>query len=67
MLVGKYEGKRPLGRPGHGLKYNIQMDLKQIVFEDTEWIHLSQDRVQWETFMNMVKILWDLDKAEFID
>jgi hypothetical protein len=46
ILVGKPEGRRPLGRPRHGWEDNIRMDLREIAWGDVEWIHLAQDRVQ---------------------
>jgi hypothetical protein len=44
VLVGKYEGKRPLRRPRLRLGDNIRMDLREIGWEDVDWIHLAQDR-----------------------
>jgi hypothetical protein len=46
-LVGKSEGKRPLGRPRSRWKYNIEVDLQEIVLEGVNWIHLAQDRGRW--------------------
>jgi hypothetical protein len=43
-LVGKPEGKRPLGRPVRRLEDNIRMDLREIRWESVDWIHLAQDR-----------------------
>jgi hypothetical protein len=45
ILVGKPEGKRPLGIPRRGWE-NIRDDLREIVCEDMEWMHLAQVRVQ---------------------
>jgi hypothetical protein len=45
-LVGKPEGKRPLGRPRHKLEDNITMGLNEIWWEVVDWIHLAQDRDQ---------------------
>jgi hypothetical protein len=53
-LVGKPEGKRPLGRPRNMWEYNIRMDLRVIGREVVEWIHLAQDRDQLRVFVNMV-------------
>jgi hypothetical protein len=44
ILVGKPEEKRPLGRPRHRWEDSIRMDLKEIVWEDVDWMHLSRDR-----------------------
>jgi hypothetical protein len=48
VLVGKPEGKRPLGRPRRRWEDNIKMDLRE------NWIRLAQDRVQWRAFLNTV-------------
>jgi hypothetical protein len=39
ILVGRPEGRRPLGRPRHRWKDNIKMDLKEIGCGDVDWIH----------------------------
>jgi hypothetical protein len=44
ILVGRPEGRRPLGRPRHGWEDNIKKDLREIGFGDVDWIHLAQDR-----------------------
>jgi hypothetical protein len=49
ILVGKPEGMRPLGRPGHRWEDNIRMDLREIGWEGVNWINLSQDRDPWQT------------------
>jgi hypothetical protein len=54
VLVGRPEGKRPLGRPGHRWEENIKMDLREIGIYGVNWIQLAQDRVQWCTFVSMV-------------
>jgi hypothetical protein len=43
-LVGKPEGKRPLGRPMHRWEDNIRIDHKETGREGMNWIHLAQDR-----------------------
>jgi len=58
FLVGRPEGKRPLGRPRHRLEDNIKMDLREIGIDGTNWIWLAQDRIQWRTFVNTVMKLW---------
>jgi hypothetical protein len=44
VLVGKPEGKRPLGRPRHRLDENIRMDLQDVACGGMDWIGLAQDR-----------------------
>jgi hypothetical protein len=44
LLVGKLEGKRPLGRPRHRWIDNIKMDLLEIGLSVVDWIGLVQDR-----------------------
>ena len=44
VLVGKLEGKRPLGRPRHGWEDNIMMDLQEVACGGMNWIELAQDR-----------------------
>jgi hypothetical protein len=50
ILVGRPEGKRPLGRPRHMWEDNIKMDLGEIGIDGSKWIQLAQDRVQWRAF-----------------
>jgi hypothetical protein len=58
FLVGRPEGKRPLGRPRCRWEDNIEMDLMEIVIDGANWIWLAQDRVQWLAFVNAVMNLW---------
>jgi hypothetical protein len=44
VLVGRPEGRRPLGRPRRRWEDNMKMDLRGIGFGDVDWIHLAQDR-----------------------
>jgi hypothetical protein len=44
ILVGRPEGRGPLGRPRRRWKDNIKMDLREIVFGDVDWIYWAQDR-----------------------
>jgi hypothetical protein len=46
VLVGRPEGKRPLGRAGHRWEDNIKVDLREIGIDGANWIQLAQDRVQ---------------------
>jgi hypothetical protein len=54
VLVGRPEGKRPLGRPRHRWEDNIKLDLREIGIDGANWIRLTQDRVQWRAFVNTV-------------
>jgi hypothetical protein len=54
VLVGRPEGKRPLGRPRRKWKDNIKLDLMEIGIDGANWIQLAQDRVQWRAFVNNV-------------
>jgi hypothetical protein len=47
ILVGKPEGKRPLGTPRRRWVNNIKMDLREIGWDRVEWIEMAQDRDQW--------------------
>jgi hypothetical protein len=58
VLVGRPEGKIPLGKPRCRWEDNIKMDLREIGIDGVNWIQLAQDRVQWQAFMNMVMNLW---------
>jgi len=53
-LVGKPEGKRPLGRPRLRWEDNIKMDLQEVGYGDMDWIELAQDRERWWAFVNAV-------------
>jgi hypothetical protein len=52
ILVGRPEGRRPLGRPRRSWKDNIKMDLREIGFGDV--IHWAQDRDRWRALVNTV-------------
>jgi hypothetical protein len=54
ILVGKPEGKRPLGRARHRWVDNIKMDLREIGWDGMDWIDLVQDRHQRRALMNTV-------------
>jgi hypothetical protein len=53
-LVGRPEGKRPLGRPRLRWEDNVKMDLGEIKTDGANWIQLAQDRVRWGAFVNTV-------------
>jgi hypothetical protein len=57
VLVGRPEGKRPLGKPRRRWEDNIKMDLRESAIDVANWIQLAQDRVQWGAFLRMVKNL----------
>jgi hypothetical protein len=54
ILVGKPEGKRPLGRRKHRWVDNIKMDLREIGWGGMGWLDLAQDRDQWWALVNTV-------------
>jgi hypothetical protein len=54
LLVGKPEGKRPLGRPRRRWMDNIKTDLLQIGLSVVDWIDLAQDRYRWRALVNAV-------------
>jgi hypothetical protein len=51
-VVGKPEGKRPLGRPRRRLVDNIKMDLREMGWDGMDWIDLAQNRDQWRALVN---------------
>jgi hypothetical protein len=48
----KPEGKRPFGRPSRRWKDNIKTDIREIGWEDVDWIHLALDRDQLRALVN---------------
>jgi len=53
VLVGKLEGKSPLGRPRRRWKNNIEMDLQELGVGG-DWMELAQDRDRWRALVNTV-------------
>jgi hypothetical protein len=53
LLVGKPEGKRPLGRPRRRWVDNVRMDLEEVGWGD-DWIGLAKDRNRWRALVNSV-------------
>jgi hypothetical protein len=54
VLVGKPEGKRPLGRPRRRCEDNIKMDLQALGCGGMDWIGLAQNRDRWWALVNVV-------------
>ena len=57
VLVGKPEGKRPLGRPRHRWEDNIRMDLQEVGLGYENWIGLAQDTDRWRALVSAVRNL----------
>ena len=57
VLVGKPEGKIPLGRPRHRWK-DIKVDLQEVGCGSMDWLKLAQDRDRWRALVNAVMNLW---------
>ena len=53
-LLGKPEGRRPLGRPRRRWVDNIRMDLQEVGCGYMDWIGLTQDRDRWRTLVSAV-------------
>jgi hypothetical protein len=54
ILVGKPEGKKPLGTPRHRWKDNIEMDHQEVGCGGMDWVDLAQDRNRWQAVGNAV-------------
>jgi hypothetical protein len=54
ILVGRPQGRIPLGRPRRRWEDNIKMDLREIGLGDVDWIHWAQDRDRWLAVVNTV-------------
>jgi hypothetical protein len=54
VLVGKPEGKRPLGRPRRRWEDNIKMDLQEVGCGSMDWIELAEDRERWRGVVTAV-------------
>ena len=60
VLLGKPEGKRPLGRPRRRWVDNIRTDLQEVGCGYMDWIGLAQDRDRWQILVSAVMNLWVL-------
>ena len=58
VLVGKPDGKRPLGRPRRRWEDNIKMDLQEVGGGCGDWMELTQDRDRWRALVNTVMNFW---------
>jgi hypothetical protein len=54
VLVGKPEGKTPLGKPRRSCVDNNKIDLRELGWDGRDWIELAQDRDQWRALVNTV-------------
>jgi hypothetical protein len=54
ILVGRPEGKRPLGRRRRRWEDNIKLYLREIGIDGANWIRLTQDRVRWRAFVSTI-------------
>jgi hypothetical protein len=69
VLVGKPEGKRPLGRPRCRWE-DIKVDLQEVIYGDMDWIELAHDRFRWRALVNVVinnKLSGSIKCGEFLD
>jgi hypothetical protein len=57
VLVGRPEGKRPLGRPRHRWEGFIKMGLQEVGWGSMDWTDLAQDRDSWQALANKVRNL----------
>ncbi|KAJ4440742.1 hypothetical protein ANN_08966 [Periplaneta americana] len=64
VLVGRPEGKRPLGRSRRRWEDNIKMDLREMGYDDREWINLAQDRDRWRAYVRAAMNLRSVTKPE---
>jgi hypothetical protein len=65
ILVGRPEGKRPLGRPRRRWEDKIKLDVMEIGIDGANWIQLAQDRVQWRNCVNTVMNLRFIKKTGY--
>ncbi|KAJ4439175.1 hypothetical protein ANN_15134 [Periplaneta americana] len=65
VLAGRPEGKRPLERPRRRWEDNIKMDMREVRYDDREWINLAQDRDQWRAYVRAAMNLRHQLRAEY--
>jgi hypothetical protein len=58
VLLGKPEGKTPLGRPRRRWEDNIKMDVQEVGWGRGDWMELVQDRDGWRALVSTVKNFW---------
>jgi hypothetical protein len=54
IFVEKPEGRRPSGKPRRRCEDNVKLDLREIGWENVDWIRLTEDGDQWRAFVNTV-------------
>jgi len=54
VMMGKHEGKRPLGRPSHRWEANFKMYLQEVGWGDMDWINMAQDKDRWQVLVKAV-------------
>ena len=57
-IIGKPEGKKPLGRPRDGWENNVKMGLRELWWEGIDCSHLAVDRDKWQDVVNTVMSIW---------
>ena len=58
VLVGRPDGRRPLGTHKHQWDDNAKMDFEKVGLGGMDWINLAQDRDRWQALVNAVMNLW---------
>jgi hypothetical protein len=58
VLVGKPEGRRPLGRPRHRWEDNIRMDFQEMGCGCVDWMEIAQERDRWRALVSAVMNFW---------